>query len=63
MASDGEIVYMEFVDRDQIYNFVVDNIFIWGLYGHQMANIRYLKVMFKEKYLIYNHIWWCSRMV
>jgi len=33
MASDGEIVYMEFVDRDQIYNFVVDNIFIWGLYG------------------------------
>ena len=63
MASDGEIVYMEFVDRDQIYNFVVKNIFIWNHYGHQMGHIRHLKVMLKEKYLISSHMWWCIPVV
>ena len=54
---------MKVVGRDQIYNFVVEKIFIWDRYGCEMSYIRYLKVMIKEKYLIVGHMWWCSLVV
>jgi len=41
MISDEKIVCIKFVDLDQIYNFVVENIFIWDCYNYQMVNIRY----------------------
>ena len=56
-------VYMKVVGHDQIYNFVVEKIFIWDRYGCEMGYIRYLKVMIKGKYLIVGHMWWCSLVV
>ena len=41
MISDEKIVYIKVIDPDQIYNFVVENIFIWDCYNYQMVNIRY----------------------
>ena len=53
---------MKVVGRDQIYNFVVEKIFIWDHYSYEMGYIRHLKVMIK-KYLIVGHMWWCSSVV
>ena len=52
MTSYEKNIYMKVVDRDQIYNFVVERIFIWDRYSCEMGYIRYLKVRIKEKYLI-----------
>ena len=56
-------VYMKVVGRDQFYNFVVENIFIWDRYSCEMDYIRYFKVITKGKYLIVGHMWWCSPVV
>jgi len=56
-----KMVYKKFLVLDQIYNFVVEKIFIWDRYSHQMGHVRYFKAMLKEKYLISSHMWWCSR--
>ena len=45
-------VYTKDVGCDQIYNFVVEKIFIWDRYSCEMGYVRHLKVMIKEKYLI-----------
>jgi len=37
MISDEKIVCIKFVDLDQIYNFVVDKIFIWGCFGNDIG--------------------------
>jgi len=37
MISDEKIVCTKFVDPDQIYNFVVDKIFIWGCFGNDIG--------------------------
>ena len=42
-------VYMKVVGRDQIYNFIVEKIFIWDRYSCEIGYIRHLKVMIKEK--------------
>ena len=39
---------MKVVGRDQIYNFVVEKIFIWDHYSYEMGYIRHLKVMIKK---------------
>ena len=41
MISDEKIVYIKVIDPDQMYNFVVENIFIWDCYNYQMGNIRF----------------------
>ena len=51
------------VGQDQIYNFVVEKIFIWDCYSCEMDYIRHLKVIIKEKYVIIGHMWWCSPVV
>ena len=54
---------MKVVGRDQIYNFLVEKIFIWDCYSCQMGYIGHLKVRIKRKYLIVGHMWWCSPVV
>ena len=39
MTFDGKIVYMQVVDSDQIYNFVVEKIFIWDRYSCEMGYV------------------------
>ena len=39
MISDGKIVYMKVVDSYQIYNFVVEKIFIWDRYSCEMGYV------------------------
>ena len=63
MISDGKNIYMKVVGHDQIYNFVVEKIFIWDRYGCEMSYIRHLNVMIKRKYLIASRMWWCSPVV
>ena len=58
-----KMVYKFFLVLDQIYNFVVENIFIWDRHSHQMGHVRYFKAMLKEKYLISSHMWWCIPVV
>jgi len=52
MTLDGKKVYMKVVSRDQIYNFVVEKIFILDRYSCEMGYIRHLKVMIKK-----SHYW------
>ena len=52
MTSDEKKVCMKVVGRHQIYNFVVEKIFIGDRYSYEMGYIKYLKVMIKGKYLI-----------
>jgi len=47
---------MKVVGCDQIYNFVIEKIFIWDRCSCEMGYIRYLKVMIKRKYLIVGHM-------
>jgi len=54
---------MKVVARDQIYNFIVEKIFIWDRYSCEIGYTRHLKVMIKEKYFISGHMWWCSPVV
>ena len=42
-----KMVYKNFLVLDQIYNFVVEKIFIWDRYSHQMGHVRYFKAMLK----------------
>ena len=56
-------VYTKDVGCDQIYNFVVEKIFIGDRYSCEMGYIKYLKVMIKGKYLIVGRMWWCSPVV
>ena len=38
MNSDGDKLYMKIVDLDEIYNFVVQNCFIWSNLGAQIID-------------------------
>ena len=38
MNSDGDKFYMKIVDLDEIYNFVVQTVFIWSLIVAKITN-------------------------
>ena len=41
MNFDGNNLYMKIVDLDEIYNFVVQNFFIWSHLGAQIINTNF----------------------
>ena len=53
ITLDEKVVYTK-VGLDQIYNFVIEKIFILDHYGYKMGHIRHLKVMLK--YLISSYM-------
>ena len=56
MISDEKIVCIKFVDLDQIYNFVVDKIFIWGCFGNDIgvSNLKFQNFeMISDEKIVY----------
>jgi len=41
MKLDGDKLYMKIVDLDEIYNFIVQNFFIWSHLGAQIIDTNF----------------------
>ena len=61
--SDGDKFYTKFVVLDEIYNFVVHNVFISRCFNAKICIIRFYRVNTKGIHMFYSHKWVCSVVV